>query len=392
MKNGRVYVNLLWIMTMTMTMTTHAFLPQTTARHWAVGRPSMFLSMSEWKDPDGQDSNQWQSDDSVRGGGDEAPEDWQDVLAKKQDGSFWTSFEPSKGADESMNPSASSSASSSTTDIDLSEIEKDMQGDAWLDQLAALSSEEVQYNIKEAAVADKARQMQEWGFNNQAISSTLGVATDSSLEMVGELEGMQAYREEGYLEEIDLETVESHSRVEKDAETGETIRTQMVYVDEHTCIGCTNCATIAQSTFFMHQEHGRARVFEQWGDDQETIQIAIETCPVDCIHYVPYPELVNLEVERRDQNINAAGRLVSQAENGNGGTHFGGGANAFTAPQKISGNMGTRCSNCPSRGCKDCPMYGVGRNPEYEKKEKLRLEKKAKQRLQKEREDKSAEF
>jgi ferredoxin len=25
---------------------------------------------------------------------------------------------------------------------------------------------------------------------------------------------------------------------------------QMVYVDEHTCIGCTNCAMIAQSTFF----------------------------------------------------------------------------------------------------------------------------------------------
>jgi ferredoxin len=34
---------------------------------------------------------------------------------------------------------------------------------------------------------------------------------------------------------------------------------------------------IAQSTFFMDDEHGRARVFQQWGDDDETVQIAIET-------------------------------------------------------------------------------------------------------------------
>ena len=168
----------------------------------------------------------------------------------------------------------------------------------------------------------------------------------------------------------------------------------MVYVDEHTCIGCTNCATIAQSTFFMHSEHGRARVFQQWGDDDETIQIAIETCPVDCIHYVPYDELVRLEKDRRGQNINFKARLVSQAEAGNALSHRVGGANQFTAPQVISGNMGTRCSNCPSRGCKNCPMYGVGKNPEFEKKEKARKERIAKKRLmeQREREQKSADL
>jgi hypothetical protein len=58
----------------------------------------------------------------------------------------------------------------------------------------------------------------------------------------------------------------------------------------------------------MEDELGRARVFEQWGDDDETIQIAIETCPVDCIHYVPYDELVRLEIGRRDQNINFKGK------------------------------------------------------------------------------------
>jgi ferredoxin len=39
--------------------------------------------------------------------------------------------------------------------------------------------------------------------------------------------------------------------VDVDPDTEEPVRAQMVYVDEVTCIGCTNCAQIAQSTFFM---------------------------------------------------------------------------------------------------------------------------------------------
>ena len=153
-----------------------------------------------------------------------------------------------------------------------------------------------------------------------------------------------------------------------------------------------SCAMIAQSTFFMDQEHGRARVFSQWGDDDETIEIAIQTCPVDCIHYVPYDELVRLEIDRRGQNINFKARLVSQAEYG--GFESVSGAVAFTAPQKISGNMGSRCNNCPSNGCKNCPMYGVGKNPEFERKEQQRKANAAKRRLQQEREkdNKSAEL
>ena len=144
---------------------------------------------------------------------------------------------------------------------------------------------------------------------------------------------------------------------------------------------------IAQSTFFMDDEHGRARVFQQWGDDEETIQIAIETCPVDCIHYVPYDELERLEIERRDQNINFKARLVSQAESGISLAHRVGGNNGFTAPQQISGNMGSRCNNCPSRGCKNCPMFGVGKNPEFERKEKERLAKRERRKLQQQREE-----
>lgn len=347
----------------------------------------------DWRDnglrSDSRDSNQWRSIDEERQGSPASggSDDWQDLMKRKQDGSFWSSFEPSSSSTAAVEEDGKPTRSSITTEEE--------EAEAWLDTIASLSAEEVEFNLREADRADKVRQMQEWGFTSKAISSTLGVATDLTLENREEVAGMQAFREESYLEEIDLETVESHTRVEVDPDTGEPVRNRMVYVDEHTCIGCTNCAMIAQSTFFMHSEHGRARVFNQWGDDDETIQVAIETCPVDCIHYVPYEELVKLEIERRDQNINFKARLVSQGEYGGIGlSHRVGGANTFTAPQQISGNMGTRCNNCPTRGCANCPMYGVGLNPEYQRKEKLRKERLAKRRLQEQRakEQKTAEL
>ena len=69
-----------------------------------------------------------------------------------------------------------------------------------------------------------------------------------------------------------------------------------------------SCAMVAQSTFFMEEENGKARVFEQWGDDETTIETAMDTCPVNCIHYIPYDELVQLEIQRRDQFINVVVR------------------------------------------------------------------------------------
>jgi len=239
--------------------------------------------------------------------------------------------------------------------------------------------------------------MQEWGFEASTIQNTLDLAIDESKEIDVENQVFEKFKEETaktgfgmYLDDdVDLTTVESHTTVEREEETGELIRTQMVYVDEHSCIGCTFCAGVAQSTFFMEPELGRARVFQQWGDDQETIEIAIDTCPVNCIHYVPYEELTTLEVDRRGQNINAKARLVSQGEYGGGQGHMVGGPSVFTGPQKISGNMGSRCNSCPSRGCADCPMFGVGKNPSFEKKEKERKEKMAIRKMKRKMEDES---
>mmetsp|Transcript_13886 Transcript_13886/g.21083 ORF Transcript_13886/g.21083 Transcript_13886/m.21083 type:complete len:430 (+) Transcript_13886:233-1522(+) len=342
------------------------------------------------------DANKWQSSSTPPYA---EQQDWEETLSARQDGSLWSSFSSNDNEDENKN----NNKSSNTNNMD----EEDDGEEAWLDAIAQISADEIDFINVEADRADKVRQMQEMEFSSESIAATLGVEIDDSNEVQSEDNVLlEKFKEETgkagggfglYVEEeYDMETVESHVMVEMDEETNEPIRQQMVYVDEHTCIGCTNCAMVAQSTFFMEPEHGRARVFEQWGDDEETVQIAIETCPVDCIHYVPYDELVRLEIERRDQNINFKARLVNQGEYGGGTSHRvgSGGANAFTAPQQISGNMKPRCNNCPSKGCKNCPMFGVGKNPYYEKKEEERKMRMAKRRMkeQMENSDRTAEL
>jgi len=68
-----------------------------------------------------------------------------------------------------------------------------------------------------------------------------------------------------------------------------------VFVDENTCIGCMQCVNLSPATFRLDEEHGRARVFGQWLNDEDDIQCAIDSCPVDCIHWVPKEQLGPLE-------------------------------------------------------------------------------------------------
>lgn len=86
-------------------------------------------------------------------------------------------------------------------------------------------------------------------------------------------------------------------------ELGGTWRQKGVYVDENICIGCKNCTHVASSTFCIEPDHGRARVFNQNGDASELIDEAIDTCPVNCIHWLDYTELKHMENERRYQVI-----------------------------------------------------------------------------------------
>ena len=81
----------------------------------------------------------------------------------------------------------------------------------------------------------------------------------------------------------------------RDPVLGGKLREKAVWVDERKCIGCTYCSSVATNTFAMEPEQGRARAFRQDGDNNELIQEAIDTCPVDCIEWVSFEELLKLK-------------------------------------------------------------------------------------------------
>ena len=64
---------------------------------------------------------------------------------------------------------------------------------------------------------------------------------------------------------------------------------------------------MARNTFYIEPDYGRSRVIRQDGDSEDLIQEAIETCPVDCIHWVAYEELKLLEDERIYQVLQPVG-------------------------------------------------------------------------------------
>ena len=80
---------------------------------------------------------------------------------------------------------------------------------------------------------------------------------------------------------------------------GGALRDKAVWVDEAVCIGCRYCAHVAANTFVIEPSLGRSRAIRQDGDSTACIQEAIETCPVDCIHWVGFEELEGLR-ERLD--------------------------------------------------------------------------------------------
>ncbi len=91
---------------------------------------------------------------------------------------------------------------------------------------------------------------------------------------------------------------------------GGQLRQKAVWVEETDCIGCRYCAHVASNTFLMIAETGRCRAIRQDGDSIERIQEAIDTCPVDCIHWVDFEHLIDL---RQRQLETARSRGIPQA-------------------------------------------------------------------------------
>ena len=117
----------------------------------------------------------------------------------------------------------------------------------------------------------------------------------------------------GYEPELGGSLRQEGDRTGFEPELGGQLRQKGVYVDEITCIGCKHCAHVARNTFYMEPDYGRSRVYRQDGDSEEIIQEAIDTCPVDCIHWIEYTELQQLERDRKHQVIPVVGFPVDKA-------------------------------------------------------------------------------
>jgi NAD-dependent dihydropyrimidine dehydrogenase PreA subunit len=198
-------------------------------------------------DSGSSDANRWQSSDIPPYS---EQDDWETAVNARQDGSLWSSFTSDEDDVSSQNNNAEGAT---VEDVD--------DGEAWLDAIAKISADEIDFINVEADRADKVRQMQEMEFSAESIAATLGVAVDESKEIDPENALFEQFKEETqksgfgmYLDdEYDMETVESHVMVEFDEETNEPIRQQMVYVDEHTCIGCTNCAMVSDLSCVLNK-------------------------------------------------------------------------------------------------------------------------------------------
>jgi len=133
-----------------------------------------------------------------------------------------------------------------------------------------------------------------------------------------------------------------------------------VFIDEESCIGCTQCVTVAPNTFTM-EETGRARAYFQRNTND--VKHAVSACPVDCMHFVSFDELKEMETARDSGKglfgkahipLHVAGRDSDVNRRSSWYHHL---------KQKCHGSK-----SCPQRGCFDCPTYGKGENPFFKEK------------------------
>ena len=58
-----------------------------------------------------------------------------------------------------------------------------------------------------------------------------------------------------------------------------------VYIDEEECIGCGSCEDICPDVFKLNEDTEKAEVITPEGSPEDFINEAIDSCPVECIHW-----------------------------------------------------------------------------------------------------------
>jgi len=106
-----------------------------------------------------------------------------------------------------------------------------------------------------------------------------------------------------------LEFEESYSISGFEPVLGGQLSEKAIWVDEAECIGCQYCVHVANNTFIVDERLGRSRVVRQNGDNLEIVQEAIDTCPVDCIHWVDFEDLEKLDKSLNRDMFQSLGKL-----------------------------------------------------------------------------------
>ncbi|TXG54697.1 hypothetical protein EZV62_019953 [Acer yangbiense] len=92
------------------------------------------------------------------------------------------------------------------------------------------------------------------------------------------------------------------------------LRPEALFVDENACIGCRECVQHASNTFVMDEAVGCARVKVQYGDSDQNIEVSVDSCPVNCIHWVDREELAVLEFLIQPQPVKGYGQSTVEEE------------------------------------------------------------------------------
>lgn len=58
-----------------------------------------------------------------------------------------------------------------------------------------------------------------------------------------------------------------------------------VVIDTEECTGCETCVELCPDVFEFNEDDEVAVVIQEEGGDEDCINEAIETCPVECIHW-----------------------------------------------------------------------------------------------------------
>lgn len=92
---------------------------------------------------------------------------------------------------------------------------------------------------------------------------------------------------------------------------------EYVFVDEYSCIGCFGCVNVDREGFSIEDSYGRARCINQ-NRPSDTVQQAMDVCPVSCIHWVSATQLTLLEeVMARMDRIDSFLLMRSQGKGAN---------------------------------------------------------------------------